>query len=62
MSSITILMRDGSVRDFKHQGRPGGSYTKTIRYEPGFVVITDEWHIQTSIPSELIAEITTTPA
>lgn len=59
--NIKIKMKDGTVRDFKHEGRPGGSYTKTIRYEPGFVVITDEWYNETIIPSDDIAEITTTP-
>lgn len=57
MANIIIKMRDGTVKEFKHVGRPGGSYTKSLRYEPGFVVITDEYHKQTAIPTELIAEV-----
>lgn len=59
--NVTIKMKDGIIREFKHQGRPGGSYTKTIRYEPGFVVIVDEWNKETAIPSIEIAEIKTEP-
>ena len=61
MSSITLKMKDGSVREFPHEGRVGGSYSKSISYEPGFVIITDEWHRKTSIPSNDIAEILEIP-
>jgi len=61
MSNITIKMRDGTTREFKHEGRAGGSYTKSLRYEPGFAVITDEWHRETAIPTELIQEIVNVP-
>lgn len=57
MASITIKMKDGTVKDFPHQGRAGGSYTKRIRYEGGFAIITDEWHDETAIPSADIAEV-----
>lgn len=57
MADITIRFRDGTSRQYRHKGRPGGSYTKTIRYEPGFVVITDEYDQDTAIPSDLIAEV-----
>jgi hypothetical protein len=56
MSNITIRMRDGSVKEFPHKGRAGGSYTKSLRHEPGFVVITDEWYTETALPTEMIAE------
>lgn len=62
MSSITVKMKDGTVREFPHQGRAGGSYTKSIRYESAFVVITDEYERTTAIPAVDIAEVTTTPA
>lgn len=55
--SITILFRDGSKREFKHEGRGGGSYTKSVRYEGGFVIITDEWYSETAFPQELVAEV-----
>lgn len=50
-------MRDGTVKDFPHKGRPGGSYTKSIKYEGAFAIIVDEWYRQTAIPSDLIDEI-----
>lgn len=58
--SITIIMRDGTKREFPHEGRCGGSYTKSIKYEPGFVLIRDEWDKTTAIPTELIHEVVTT--
>ena len=57
MASITIWMKDGSRKEFPHQGRPGGSYTKSIRYEGGFAIITDEWYDETAIPASDIAEV-----
>ncbi len=57
--NIEVKMRSGEIRKFPHQGRAGGSYTKTIRYEPGFVVITDEWHTEIAIPTADIAEVKT---
>jgi hypothetical protein len=57
MSSITVKMKDGSVRHFPHVGRAGGSYTKRIAYEGGFAVITDEWDNRTAIPAADIAAV-----
>jgi hypothetical protein len=57
--NITIIMRDGTKREFKHEGRAGGSYTKSVRYEGGFCIVTDEWYSDTAIPQELIAEVRT---
>ncbi len=54
MSSFKIHLRDGTVQEFNHVGRAGGSYTKTIKYEPGFAVIHDEYGAKYSIPSDLI--------
>jgi hypothetical protein len=61
MASIKIKMKDGTVKDFPHTPRPGGSYTKTIKYVPGFVVITDEYYRETAIPTDLIEEVITIP-
>ena len=61
MASIKITKRDGTVLDFPHRGRPGGSYTKTVRYVPGFVVVTDEWNHETAIPTADIEKVETTP-
>ncbi len=61
MASITIYMKDGSKRDFPHHGRAGGSYTKTIRYEGVFAIVTDEWANETAIPSADIKEVQVEP-
>ena len=58
-TSIKVWMKNGEVKDFPHKGRPGGSYSKSIRYENGFVVIIDEWYNETVLPSEDILEIKT---
>lgn len=59
MISIKVHMKDGTVRDFPHTGRAGGSYSKSIRYETGFVVITDEWGNETAIPTADVEEVKT---
>lgn len=58
MADITIKFKDGTVREFKHEGRPGGSYTKRLTYEGAFAVVTNEWGTKTSFPAGDIAEIT----
>jgi len=59
--NIEIEMKDGTIRKFLHEGRPGGSYTKNIRYEGAFVIIKDEYYKETVIPSADIREIKTWP-
>lgn len=61
MASFTIKMKDGTVKYFPHEGRAGGSYTKRINYQPGFVIIENEWGTKTSIPSNEISEIIEIP-
>lgn len=61
MSSITIKMKDGSVRNFPHEGRAGGSYTKKVKYEGAFVIVEDEWGKRTAMPAADIAEVVETP-
>ena len=61
MSNITVKMKDGTVREFKHEGRAGGSYTKELKYEGAFAVIEDEYGTKTAIPAADIAEITEHP-
>jgi len=58
-TSIKVWMKNGEIKDFPHEGRAGGSYSKSIRYENGFVVIIDEWYNETALPSEDILEIKT---
>lgn len=56
-TSITIKMKNGETREFPHEGRSGGSYTKSIRYEGGFAIIKNEWNNETAIPSAKIKEV-----
>jgi hypothetical protein len=57
MIDVIVSMTDGTKREFRHKGRAGGSYSKRVRYEPGFVVIVDEWSNETAIPERLIQEV-----
>lgn len=59
MQSITVFFRDGSKEEFPHRGRSGGSYTKTIRYEGEFVIITDEYGNDTAFPACHIERVKT---
>ena len=61
MSDIVVKMKDGSERKFLHEGRPGGSYSKSLKLENGFAVIQDEYYRRTIIPAADIAEITEWP-
>ncbi len=61
MSNIIVKMKDGNERKFMHEGRAGGSYTKSLKFEGAFAVITDEYHQRTAIPAADIAEIIETP-
>lgn len=57
MRRIIVKFRDGTERVFRHEGRAGGSYTKKLSYEPGFIVITDEWYNTISFPSDLVESV-----
>lgn len=57
MASITVHFKDGTSRAFAHEGRAGGSYTKRLRYEGAFAVISDEWGRETAFPAADIREI-----
>lgn len=59
--NIIVKMKDGRELKFLHEGRAGGSYTKSIRYEGNFVIIQDEYYNETAIPSSDILEIKTNP-
>lgn len=61
MSSITIKMKDGSVKDFPETSRAGGSYCTSIKYESGFAIVTDAWGKQTAVPAESIDEVVVEP-
>jgi hypothetical protein len=57
MAEVFVKMKDGTNRDFRYQGRCGGSYTNSVRYEGAFAIIKDEWGTETVIPADDIAEI-----
>lgn len=57
MADIHVKMKDGTMKNFPHEGRAGGSYTKSIRYEGAFAIIKDEWDSETAIPAADIEEI-----
>lgn len=59
--SITIYFRDGTVRKFEHAGRAGGSYTKSVRYEDGVVIVVDEWGKEIAFPLDTVGHVEATP-
>lgn len=61
MSNVTVKMKDGTTREFKHVGRAGGSYTVELKFEGAFAVIEDEYQTRTAIPAADIAEIIEQP-
>jgi len=61
MASIKIKMKDRTIRDFPHEGRAGGSWTKTIKYEGVFAIIIDEWGMQIALPVSDIKEVQVVP-
>ncbi len=60
MASITIYMKDGTKKEFPHQGRAGGSYTKSVRYEGAFVIIRDEWGGEQAFPAADVEHVEST--
>ena len=60
MASIKVRMKDGTVKNFPHEGRAGGSYTKSLSFEGNFVIITDEHYNRTAFPAQDVAEVTET--
>ena len=61
MEKIKITFIDGTTKEFRHEGRPGGSYTKQIKYEGMFAIIVDEWGKQLAFPVNSIKEIEADP-
>ncbi len=57
MVHIVIKFRDGTEAVFKDEGRSGGSYRSTIRYEGGFAIVKDEWDKEYIFPFDTIKEI-----
>ncbi len=61
MPDITVKMKDGTVKNFKQENRPGGSYYNKVDYKEAFVVVTDVWGKRTSIPAADVAEVEEIP-
>lgn len=61
MAAVTILMRDGTKREFPDEERPGGSYQTCVSILNGVVIVKDVWGTQTAFPLDLIAEIKEVP-
>jgi len=61
VANVAVKKKDGTTREFRHKGRPGGSYTVTVRYEGAFVIVTDEYGREVAIPAVDITEVTTEP-
>jgi hypothetical protein len=57
VSNVTVHFKDGHSIEFKESGRPGGSYYNRVTYQPGFVVIEDEWGARTAFSTEDISRI-----
>jgi len=55
-------MKDGTVKSFPDKGRPGGSYTNKVRFEGGFVIVTDCWDKQYAYPASDVAEVISAPS
>jgi hypothetical protein len=61
VSDIRVRLKDGTERHFPHESRPGGGYENALRYEVGFVVVTDVWGKETSLPTADVVDVVVTP-
>ncbi len=59
MRLIRIEFRDGTIREFKHEGRAGGSWTKTIEFKDGWATVTDEYGNRFTYPESTIRSVET---
>jgi hypothetical protein len=61
MAHIVITLKDGTVKDFPNQSRPGGSWTNSVRYEGAFVIVKDVWGKETAYPAADVKQVENTP-
>lgn len=59
MTLIKIEFKDGTVKEFKHEGRAGGSWTKTLKTEPGWVIVRGEYGETWQYPSDTVKSVET---
>lgn len=55
---VTVILTDGEQRVFD-ETRCGGSYTNSVKYEIGYVVIADVWGKKVAFPNERVKEVIT---
>lgn len=62
MQKIVVKFKDQRP-DFvlTERGRPGGSWTISVLYEGGFVIIADEWLKTVAFPADDLISVETTP-
>ena len=59
MREIQITFADGTVRTWRHEGRAGGSWTKTIEFNNGWVTVRDEQGDTYSFQAFAVREVQT---
>ncbi len=59
MRLIKITFKDGTEREWQHEGRSGGSYSKRLKMEPGWVTVIDEYGTAESFPADTIKAVKT---
>lgn len=60
MNRVTVKMKDGTDRHFK-ETRSDRDGKNTVRYEVGFVVVTNVWGKETAIPASDVLEVEFSP-
>lgn len=61
MAYIKITFKDGAVKEFNQQGCSGGSWTNTVEYQPGWVVVTDLYKAKYAYPIDIVQEVIEIP-
>jgi hypothetical protein len=61
VTNVKITKKDGTIMDFPHRGRAGGSYTVTVRFEGAFVIVRDEWGKDTAVPAADVEMVESEP-
>ncbi len=61
MANIYLTMKSGEIKQFIHEGRSGGSYTKELTLKDGWAIIEDEWGKKYIFPSADIEKIEERP-
>ena len=59
MRLIKLVFKDGTEKEFRHEGRAGGSWTKTLTLEKDWATVHDEYGNTYYYPSDTIKEIET---